>query len=130
MFRCTAEVPHGDVNSLFDLHACSGSVDRNSSTYTLAQLQEVARDSGGKSPDGELMEMSPSLHLLLQFQRLLVARIFSKEMAVMTKSSETKEEEDFAKPTSEIGTGRGLRVGGGLCEQARSPRGNMWAWKL
>lgn len=49
------------------------------------------------------MEMSPSLHLLLQFQRLLVARIFSTEMAVMTKSSETKEEEDYVKPTSEIG---------------------------
>ena len=65
----------------------------------------MARESGNKSPDGEMIEMSPSLHLLLQFQRLLVARIFSKEMAVMTKSAETKEEEDFAKPTSEIGEG-------------------------
>ncbi|KAK7097783.1 E3 ubiquitin-protein ligase HERC2-like isoform X3 [Littorina saxatilis] len=76
---------------------------RNSTTYTLAQIQDIARDSGGKTPDGEMMEMSPSLHLLLQFQRLLVARIFSTEMAVMTKSSETKEEEDYVKPTSEIG---------------------------
>ncbi|KAL8607282.1 hypothetical protein ACOMHN_047613 [Nucella lapillus] len=77
---------------------------RNSTTYTLAQLQEIARDSGGKSPDGgELTDMSPSLHLLLQFQRLLVARIFSKEMAVMTKSADTKDDDDFSKPTSEIG---------------------------
>ena len=81
------------------------SVDRNSTTFTLAQLQEVARDSGGQSPDGDMAEMSPSLHLLLQFQRLLVARIFSKELAVMAKSAETKEEEDVAKPTSEIGMG-------------------------
>ena len=66
--------------------------------------------------------MSPSLHLLLQFQRLLVARIFSKEMAVMTKSAETKEEEDFAKPTSEIGTGEDHgKVLGCICCETPKP---------
>lgn len=76
---------------------------RNSSTSTLHQLQETARDCNGKSLEGENLEMSPSLHLLLQFQRLLVARIFSMEVNITAKPAETKEEEDFTKPSSEIG---------------------------
>lgn len=83
--------------------ALPSNTNRNSSTFSLAQLQEVARDMGGKSPEGDAPEMSPSLHLLLQFQRLLVARIFSKEISTLSKPAEGKEEEDFSRPTSEIG---------------------------
>ncbi|XP_012936715.1 E3 ubiquitin-protein ligase HERC2 [Aplysia californica] len=49
---------------------------RNSSTHTLSKLQEEAKCRGMRSPDGDSPENSPSLDLLLQFQRLLIARIF------------------------------------------------------
>ncbi|XP_059157195.1 E3 ubiquitin-protein ligase HERC2-like isoform X2 [Physella acuta] len=49
---------------------------RNSSTHTLTKLQEEAKCVGIKNPDSETPENCPSLDLLLQFQRLLVSRIF------------------------------------------------------
>ncbi|KAK7486952.1 hypothetical protein BaRGS_00021768, partial [Batillaria attramentaria] len=93
----------GEMQAAIPLLQLIQQLFRNSTTYSLAQLQEIARDSGGKSPEGDPLEMSPSLHLLLQFQRLLVARIFSKDHGTIVKSTEGKEEEDFTKLTSEIG---------------------------
>ena len=69
---------------------------RNSSTHTLSRLQEEARNfsaAGGggggilKSPESEhpSSEGSPSLDLLLQFQRLLISRIFSSKSAAEGK---------------------------------------------
>ena len=49
------------------------------------------------------MEVSPSLDLLLQFQRLLVSKIFSKETNGIARVLDDKVEEDLSKPTSEIG---------------------------
>uniref|UniRef100_A0A2C9K806 HECT-type E3 ubiquitin transferase n=1 Tax=Biomphalaria glabrata TaxID=6526 RepID=A0A2C9K806_BIOGL len=54
---------------------------RNSSTHTLTKLQEEAKCGGIKSPETESPENSPSLDLLLQFQRLLIARIFHCKQA-------------------------------------------------
>ena len=79
--------------SLFQ--TCS-STTRNSSTHTLSRLQEEARNfsttgggAGGilKSPESEHppSEGSPSLDLLLQFQRLLISRIFSSKSAAEGK---------------------------------------------
>ncbi|XP_021378315.1 E3 ubiquitin-protein ligase HERC2-like isoform X2 [Mizuhopecten yessoensis] len=53
---------------------------RNSSTHSLSQLHNLDRDSGLKMDDTDSKEASPSLDLLLQVQRLLVARIFPQEM--------------------------------------------------
>ncbi|ESO89418.1 hypothetical protein LOTGIDRAFT_218809 [Lottia gigantea] len=52
---------------------------RNSSTHSLSRLQEIARNAGAKSSDSEQKETTPSLDLLLQFQRLLISKIFIKE---------------------------------------------------
>ncbi|CAG5129600.1 unnamed protein product, partial [Candidula unifasciata] len=49
---------------------------RNSASHTLSKLQEEARCGGLKSPESESPENSPSLDLLLQFQRLLISKIF------------------------------------------------------
>ncbi|XP_048243824.1 E3 ubiquitin-protein ligase HERC2-like isoform X1 [Haliotis rufescens] len=76
---------------------------RNSSTHTLSKLQDVSRDSTLKSPDAEPVETSPSLDLLLQFQRLLVSKIFVKETNEISRILDVKDDEDPSKPSSEIG---------------------------
>ncbi|GFN81530.1 E3 ubiquitin-protein ligase herc2-like, partial [Plakobranchus ocellatus] len=96
---------------LLDIHLERGADDReasipllqlvhqlfkNSSTHTLSRLQDEARNfssvgGGGlgiaKSPESEHppSESSPSLDLLLQFQRLLISRIFSSKSAAEGK---------------------------------------------
>lgn len=52
---------------------------RNSSTHSLSQLHNLDRDSLLKIDDTDTKEASPSLDLLLQVQRLMVARIFPKD---------------------------------------------------
>ncbi|KAK6172413.1 hypothetical protein SNE40_016067 [Patella caerulea] len=76
---------------------------RNSSTHSLSKLQDIARSNNGKSPDGEQKETTPSLDLLLQFQRLLISKIFIKETNSLSKILEAKEDEDNMRPSSEIG---------------------------
>ncbi|KAL5011340.1 hypothetical protein ScPMuIL_009891 [Solemya velum] len=50
---------------------------RNSSTHSMSKLQDIARD-GVMKIEEDIAETSPSLDLLLQFQRLLIARIFPR----------------------------------------------------
>ena len=52
---------------------------RNSSSHSLSKLEDLSPENLLKSEEGEAVDTSPSLDLLLQVQRLLVSRIFPRD---------------------------------------------------
>lgn len=65
---------------------------RNSSSHSQLLLHEFSRDAIFKMDETVMKEVSPSLDLLLQFQRLLVARMFPKENGVPASPTELDSE--------------------------------------
>ncbi|KAL3879973.1 hypothetical protein ACJMK2_032247, partial [Sinanodonta woodiana] len=63
---------------------------RNSYSHSQSRLLEVSRDGFQKLDDrlGEKDTSSPSLDLLLQFQRLLISRLLPKEDTIIASSAE------------------------------------------
>ncbi|KAK3100706.1 hypothetical protein FSP39_024049, partial [Pinctada imbricata] len=52
---------------------------RNSLSHSLSKLEDLSQESMLKTEEGDSSDMSPSLDLLLQVQRLLVSRIFPRD---------------------------------------------------
>ena len=80
-----AELPDGDVAPHIPLLQLVQQLLRNSSTQTSQSLQEAFRTANRDDalPDAPAVN-SPSLDLLLQFQRQLVAKIYALETNLET----------------------------------------------
>ncbi|XP_052796353.1 E3 ubiquitin-protein ligase HERC2-like isoform X2 [Mya arenaria] len=65
---------------------------RNSSAHSQSLLHELSRDGVIKMEDTVMRDASPSLDLLLQFQRLLVARMFPKHNTILTAPADLDSE--------------------------------------